>query len=596
MALIAVITTVGGCTSNYEGLLLEQSVPVSLKASVEGVATGQTRATDTQNSEFVADQFIDAYIFLNDGTTPLATGSNPGTNPLKLKVTGTGGDLTAVSSTEPRYYYPTDGSNIKICAVHPSVDSADPFSVETDQTTEANYAKSDLCYSATGSYSRQIGSHTLIFSHVLSKIVVNIVNNYNTSNPSTAVLHANTTTAITYPTGTTPDYTLAAASVPGAITMALSGTGNTVSGEAIIPPQTIAAESPFITFNIIGLGPMIYPLPVATNFASGKKYVYTVTVTQIGLQVTTNITDWDATPAAQSGQGTLNRPKLPIEYIAPYNMQTATSMATDNLISHSMYFCWNTSNNTNTTPKANIQKMINGTAVTGYHLPSKAEWCSIIPPYYADSNNGGSDGIRIVYKRGMSTNLSETVGWGVVNNNTSSTYTTASYSFDVLQTFYNDYNCPNDDIHTYIGYALRFKELSGGNYVNGQYTCAYRYEYKPSSDVVGGTNKASLIIKVIYVGANPNITITTISDESWWTSPEYTVVLPAGGYSPGTNNTDQPASFYSSTTSPQSGFYWTATTANSPSIHRIGFSTPNIDGNGSAPGGYGFYIRLFKDK
>ena len=289
------------------------------------------------------------------------------------------------------------------------------------------------------------------------------------------------------------------------------------------------------------------------------------------------------------------RPKLPIEYIAPYNMQTATTMATDNLKSHSMYFCWNTSKASSGgvgTPsdwskaKANIQSMIKDTAVAGYHLPSKAEWCSVVAPYYGSSNDSdmsGGDGVRITYKNGQHTGLTERVAWGVTNNN-------GTYTYDVDQVFYNDYNCPNDAAHTYIGYGLRFKPTAS---TYGQYTCAYRYEYKSADASVGGG--ASLTIQVKYVGTNTSITISTISNESWWTSPDFTVVLPACGYSPYSNGSDQAAG-WSSATNPAHGYYWSATARDASYVQFMNFDTSSVYGNHWALPGRGFSVRLFKDK
>ena len=180
LAIVAVALTVGGCNQQDDGLRQDDRVPIKLRVSVQDAAIGQTRATTTyttQNTEFLAGELVDAYIFKSDGTTPLATG----TNPLGLKVTASftdansvlhEGDLEPVNSSEPKYYYPTDGSGVKIYAVHPSVTSAASFSVETDQTTDDKYAKSDLCYSPMGSYSAQTASQLLTFNHVLSKIVV----------------------------------------------------------------------------------------------------------------------------------------------------------------------------------------------------------------------------------------------------------------------------------------------------------------------------------------------------------------------------------------------------------------------------------------
>ena len=198
----------------------------------------------------------------------------------------------------------------------------------------------------------------------------------------------------------------------------------------------------------------------------------------------------------------------------------------------------------------------------------------------------GDNGERIKYMNGQHTNLSETVAWGVTNNN-------GTYSYDVNQVFYNDYNCPNDAAHTYIGYGLRFKELSGGNYVNGQYTCAYRYEYKSADASVGGG--ASLTIQVKYVGTDTSITISTISDESWWTSPDYTLVLPACGYSKPVNACNQAPGYYSSATGQSGGYYWSATARDASLVFSMRFYSSHVHGNNSHLPGHGFPVRLFKD-
>ena len=293
-------------------------------------------------------------------------------------------------------------------------------------------------------------------------------------------------------------------------------------------------------------------------------------------------------------------PKLPMEYVAPYNMASATSFATDNTPEKSMYFSWKSSTAASggvgtvawTSAKTDIQNMIKGTAVPGYHLPSKAEWCSVVAPYYAqttsntDTSMGGDTGIRITYKVGQHTGLSETVAWGVTNSS-------GTYTYEVNQVFYNDYNCPNDAAHETIGYGLRFKDDAS---TNGEYTCAYRYEYKASDAAVGGTNHASLTIKVIYVGADPSVTIATISDESWWASPDYTLVLPACGYSNYTNGSNQNPGYYSSATAPANGYYWSATARDASYVHSMLFYPSSVYGNHWSQPGYGFSVRLFADK
>ncbi len=295
-------------------------------------------------------------------------------------------------------------------------------------------------------------------------------------------------------------------------------------------------------------------------------------------------------------------PKLPIEYVAPYNMASNTEFSADNNALSSAYFTWkNTSAASNgvgtvawTSAKTNIQNFINGTAVPGYHLPSKAEWCSVVAPYHAATNSqtaantdaamSGDVSQRITYKNGKHTNMTETVAWGVTNN-------AGTYSYEVNRLFYNDYNCPNDVAHTYIGYGLRFRENST---TNGEYTCAYRYEYNTADASVGGG--ASLTIQVIYVGADPSVDIDMISVESWWANPDYTLVLPACGYSPYTSPADHAPGWYSSATNQANGYYWSATPRDASSVWTMYFYPSNVIGNNWNLPGYGFSVRLFADK
>lgn len=291
-------------------------------------------------------------------------------------------------------------------------------------------------------------------------------------------------------------------------------------------------------------------------------------------------------------------PKLPIEYVTPYNMATATAFATDNNASSSAYFCWNNSSASSggvgtvawTSAKANIQNFIKGTAVPGYHLPSKAEWCSVIAPNYAqttsstDGTMSGTNGERITYKVGQHTGLTEQVAWGVTN-------TDGTYAYEVSETFYNDYNCPNDAAHAAIGYGLRFKT---GTSTNGEYTCAYRYEYKDADASVGGG--ASLTVKVVYVGADQSVTIATISDEAWWTNPDYTLVLPACGYLPYTSPADHNPGYYSSASSQTIGYYWSATPRDASAVWTMAFYPSNVAGNNWLEPGRSMSVRLFADK
>ncbi len=566
---LSLMLTLGGCiedhmdqSSSGEGL-----VPIHLTISPTAAST-RTATTDIQSAQLASGQTFYAY-FTSADVVPRSTtftadgagGTTPASQPyFKL----------AETSTDVRAYYPSSVT-----------EGTTSFTVEADQSSDANYRASDLMFASaniTKAYPTSTG--VLTFAHKMAKIKVTTTTRV--SSIKTIKLKG---ILPTVPFNAS-DGTLGTASGSATDITMYSHSGQTadINCVALIPPQSKAADATLIevTSALHSSTPLTYKLPNAITFQSGLQYIFDVDLHEEQLVVTYTVAAWSST-TTNSAEVDVKRPTLPIEYIAPYNMQTATSMATDNNPNNSAYFYWGSNTST---PTTNMNKFIKGTALAGYHLPSKAEWCSVVAPYYAgsdDTSMGGSNDQRISYNKGQHTGLSETVAWGVTNDN-------GNYTYEVSQVFYNDYNCPSAAT---IGYGLRFKELSGGNYVNGQYTCAYRYEYKTADPAAGGYK--SLTVQVKYVGTDQSITISTISNESWWASPDYTVVIPACGYK-GNNSSDYAAGSYSSATSPADGYYWSATARDASCVHYLSFYTSNVRGNGWSPPGYGYSVRLFKDR
>jgi len=632
---VLMLTSVGCIDDRFDDSS-QGRVPISLTAtavchgadSAAAARTTRTTSTALQSAQLGNGQTF--YAHFPSGTTSLTSTT--------FTADGSGGTIATVipyftlsgTSTDVRAYYPSSVTN-----------TTTTFSVLADQSTDANYRSSDLMFAATTiNKAFPTSSGVLTFAHKMAKVKINVTTN-GVSVTKVQLRGIKRRVSFTPSSGAVG----AAETIAGETTVtAYSGSTTTdFSCTALVPEQSVNASDVFVAVTTAG-NIRLYKMPSTVTLTAGSEYTYnavvkaagsisyattsmtrqisqgaftntltktgdgTVTYTSSNKSVATvNPSTGEVTPVAAGSttitatvaDGTnytyatttasytlINRPKLPIEYIAPYNMRTDTAMATDNNPTNSAYFYWGSNTST---PASNMSKFIKGTALTGYHLPSKAEWCSIVAPYYAGSNDssmGGSDNQRITYKRGSSSNLSETVAWGVTNNN-------GTYSYDVNQVFYNDYNCPNDAAHTCIGYGLRFKEKSGSNYVNGQYTCAYRYEYKTSDSDAGG--QKSLTVQVKYVGANAGITISTISNESWWTSPDFTVVIPACGHK-GNNSSDYAAGSYSSASEPASGYYWSATARDASYVHDMAFHPSVVAGNNWNHPGHGFSVRLFKDR
>ena len=599
MSIVAAAVMAGGCSSDDGMQTREGRVPITLTASVGTSAT--TRGV--QEELLIEDEKV--YVWGKEGTGDY--------DYLKAWTLTADGSDGWKSGYTPKYY-PLSGETLTMVALHGNFTYTEgtsdltatiSHSVEADQSATNAYEKSDLLWASETGSSTDAANKSFDFTHKLSKIEVKLHPGEGYADISSAEVMLRgilPTIAIT-----PSDGTLGSASGSATLIKArktedhLSDATPYALYEAIIPPQ----DAPTNFLNIkIGDKLATVAADVA-SFGSNKRYVYDITITEFKVNVTSSIASWgyDAGGSQVNADVTNNkavqigRPKLPIEYVVgTHNMTDDTHMAADDDASNSAYFCWNASGST--TPKTNIQNMINGTAVPGYHLPSKAEWCSFFAPYYAQTTNmtdvsmGGDTAVRIVFKRGSSDNLSETVAWGVTNNNTSSTYSANNYAYDVNRVFYNDYNCPNDDEHKYIGYGLRFKELSGGKYVNGLYTCAYRYEYKSADSSVGGG--ASLTVQVKYVGFNQNITISTISAETWWAKPDFSVVLPACGHGSSTVHSDQSAG-WASAENTECGYYWSATVRDATYLHSTFFNGSYVLGNNWAGPGEVRSVRLFHD-
>ena len=617
IALIAVALLLFSCAKEEAQ---EGSQPVPIKLTAASLGT-DTRAVDG----------------INDTNFPFET-------PITVAVDGTnyGYKTDATSISDPMVcqetaspYFPVNGNSVHVVAYHPaSVQYAttnQTFTVAADQSTAAGYKASDLMVGLPQATFQDGSGNSLIegsgmtckvkrtsipipleFEHKLSKIKVNVtingaivksvtMKNIKRSadfNPSTAVLS-----------------NVAAVATTGLDNVIMysdfTGTSTDFTTAAIIPEQNPADGTEFIDV-VIQDSPsdktLTYKLQDDGDFESGKQYIYNLTVNNDEILCTTTITDWDTAVNGTDfthGDGlALSRPVMPIEYLIGATNMAATAddisgnvyigtihrMASDNTPRKTAYFRWSTAA---TAFKHTQVVEPDGISVGSYHLAMTKEWMSIIPPGYVGNNNplsgaltiSGTNNDRIVFGTNVQhMNMQESVAWGAVWNGT-------SYTYQVDRIFKNDYYCPSG---TTIGYGLRFKEDSGNN---GEYTCAYRYEYTASESSVGGG--AAWIIKSKYVGRNPAITLSTISNEAWWAEDTETVIFPATGIAwPDENNYDYPSGTYSTDVINDKGWSWELTIDEYDSSiqgYTVLLKNDLMCGNNTSRKAYSIPVRLFRD-
>ncbi|MGM9697550.1 MAG: fimbrillin family protein [Prevotella sp.] len=164
----AIGTMVAACSSRDDYSLNNDDNVIRLKANIDGMNVRAAGSSgDLQNTMFYDGEEVNVYI------------SDAGTD---QKVDGISGDyLTYIAddnwglTTTESPLYPESGT-VNIYAIHPSTidKTSTTFSVQDNQSTEANYRASDLMSATELNVPKTYGSIELTFSHCLSKVIVNI--------------------------------------------------------------------------------------------------------------------------------------------------------------------------------------------------------------------------------------------------------------------------------------------------------------------------------------------------------------------------------------------------------------------------------------
>ena len=284
----AAALTLAAC-SNDENLN-DGPVAIRLSSSLEV----QTRATtDIQGTVFDANEKVDVFI-TEDAQTPTTTYPQP-----LVYTTGESGAMTP--SVQP--YFPSSGNGVNIYAYYPANAVTDmsatgvTFTVQADQSTDENYKSSDLMYGkpASNPVSRQTTAVKLGFTHLLSKVTINLKAGDGTpdlSNAEVSLMNIRLDASLTPSDGTVAEGT-------GNQDQTVTVMKNSTSGSAIIPIQTVANGEQLIKVHLNDGGDLYYTLDENATFKSGKVYTYDITVNLTGLTVESYIEDW----AEEEGEG-----------------------------------------------------------------------------------------------------------------------------------------------------------------------------------------------------------------------------------------------------------------------------------------------------
>jgi len=286
--LAAAALILGACSNNDENESLNNEIRLT---------THNVKATRTLDQTLQATQFAngtEVSVFINeDSENPTTTYDQP------LVYTADGiGNLTYSTAQ----YYPNNGNGINVYGIHPTgytMDEANScvISVQTDQSTDENYNKSDFMFGkpASNPVYKSNDPINLIFTHELSKINVNLIagTGYTSKDlEGTVVSIAGTGTVAQYGRDGDANWF----ELMGEAATIIVGTMDTnLKGSAIIIPQEVGAGD-FLLFQMpeaAGGGNLVYQLSDnGASFESGKVYTYNISFTKSGINITTEITDW----------------------------------------------------------------------------------------------------------------------------------------------------------------------------------------------------------------------------------------------------------------------------------------------------------------
>ena len=369
---LSALALMAACTSTDDWQGEGDRVPITLTTAI---APTRTMAL-TQDEQLLNGETV--YIWANQEATAGTTvwADNAYLKAWTLTANGTG----ALTPANDKYY---PEKSMSMLALHGNLTytegtSAVPtgtlnHSVLTDQSTQANYAKSDLLIWAGSNITKQ-ATLPLQMHHKLSKIEIQLTStDFTAAELNSAVV---TITSIK-PTATvtidnsvaTTQGTMGSATGSATTITPYRADANQPEYEAIIPcgqakPATlihVKMSDETLSFDVNPDAPAD-----AANFLENKRYHYTLTINRKAVAVTTSITDWDVIPTTASTTVAPFTMRLnPLWYVAQYNMaQNKTSFVSEHSTASQYVFTFNDALAAN---------------IAGYHVPTREEQVSIIP-------------------------------------------------------------------------------------------------------------------------------------------------------------------------------------------------------------------------
>ena len=293
----AALTALSSCSSDDQSFDPNE---IRITTNVGGIEATTRAAADILSTNF-SENVDKVNIYITEST--VSPTISYGTLGL-LEATAKSGNVLELSSKQ---YYPSTGNGVDVWGVYPtSIEKGTTtFSVQTDQSNETNYKASDFLFAAgVTNHKKADGEIKLQFEHQLSKVIVKL-------KAGDGVDASALTGAEVNIVNTKPEASFTALSQTGPAT--ISATGDvanikigTWSGSdiaAIIVPQTVSKGTPLFKVELTNGGNYTYVIPNGDSdndvtFSAKNVVTYTLTLTTAGIDVKSEIKDWNTGTSA----------------------------------------------------------------------------------------------------------------------------------------------------------------------------------------------------------------------------------------------------------------------------------------------------------
>ena len=285
----AVLVALASCSNDH---VISQpgaeDTPIRIQANVGAVTT--KAAYNLLESSFGSGDAIKVYI--GENTLNSSTSSEGPYTGIEYSHDGTNFVAT------PTQYFPANGHGIDVWGVYPSTvtKSTPDFTIQSDQTDEGKYKKSDLMFATEKTNQKKGAPISLTFAHQLSKIIVKLaqeagvnadltnaeikLTNVSTKVPLTKVDH----TGILLGTASTNSQDISELTI---------GKYEATGTAAIVIPQSTAGMS----FKVVLAGGGTYTAAIPSdpgNFAANTAYTYTLKLKANDISISAQINPWTA--------------------------------------------------------------------------------------------------------------------------------------------------------------------------------------------------------------------------------------------------------------------------------------------------------------